>query len=267
MKGKRMVVCALIASFYLAGLCRGARRRYKLKKSRYNLHYIPGLNAKLYIDKGTVDGIKLQLQKGIYWEGNIGDLIAKNTRRGSTVVDAGSHIGIHTIRMARATGKGGRVYSFEPQKKLYVEQKENLRVNKIRNVTLMRKALGERSQVIQMCPYNSTNEGGQLVGKGGDTARMITLDSLNLQNVSLIKADVEYYEYFLFQGARDTIQRCRPVIIFELLDGEPYDICPEHMKTEHRKSKELIESYGYNVHLIHGADYIAFPKERGAVFP
>lgn len=58
---------------------------------------------------------------------------------------------------------------------------------------------------------NSTN---------GDTT-IIKLDSLNLQNVNYIKIDCEGFEYRVLQGARETIQRCRPIIVVE---QKPHDM-------------------------------------------
>lgn len=40
-------------------------------------------------------------------------------RPGSTVVDVGANIGSFTIFFAAATGPQGRVYSFEPQRKMF----------------------------------------------------------------------------------------------------------------------------------------------------
>ena len=45
---------------------------------------------------------------------------------------------------------------------------------------------------------------------------MITLDSLNLDNVGLIQLDVEYYELNVLRGAIETIKKFKPVITCEL---------------------------------------------------
>ncbi|OAG32508.1 hypothetical protein NEDG_02223 [Nematocida displodere] len=243
----------------LAEVTARARKEIVLGGKVYNIYRIPRL-GRFYIDKGTDDSTKKQLAQKIYWEENIGDNLARNARPGSIAVDAGSHMGLHTVRLSKAVGESGQVYSFEPQIKMHREQQGNLKLNKINNVKLFRRALGAESKMVEMCPYNPTNEGGQLVGTGGDKVQMIKLDDLNLENVSVIKADVEYYEYLLFKGAEQTIKRCQPVIIFELIPGgSPYDFCPEEMRTTWFKSKELLESWGYTVELIYGADYIAFP--------
>ena len=44
---------------------------------------------------------------------------------------------------------------------------------------------------------------------------MITLDSLRLNNVSFIKADLQGAETLFLWGARETIKRCKPALRFE----------------------------------------------------
>jgi FkbM family methyltransferase len=232
-----------------------------LDRSKYQKCYVKGLDAYFYVDE-IPDGIKSFLKDGVYWEGTIGNLIKKYVKEGSTAVDVGAHIGIHTIAMSRKAGPQGQVVAFEPQKKMYAEQLLNLKINHCNNVVSIPKALGESSKTIQMNPRNPVNEGGTSIGEGGDFVEMITLDSLNLQNVSLIKVDVEHYEYFVFKGAKETILRNRPVIIFEIMGNFDYKTSPDEVKSQFDRVSALVESYGYKVFQIFGNDHIAFPLER-----
>ena len=45
--------------------------------------------------------------------------------------------------------------------------------------------------------------------------RGLTIDSLKLENVGLIKIDTQGCELHVLRGAAKTIERCHPVIIFE----------------------------------------------------
>jgi FkbM family methyltransferase len=45
----------------------------------------------------------------------------------------------------------------------------------------------------------------------------IAIDELNLETVSAVKIDVEGTELAVFRGMRDTLNRCRPIIIVEIL--------------------------------------------------
>lgn len=250
------LIAACLSFFPVLGLA-GEDSEINLKN--YTISYVPELNAYFYIDD-IPDGIKWHLRQGIYWESGIGNLIKCYVKKGSVAVDIGAHIGIHTITMSRKVGPLGQVIAFEPQKKIYAEHLANLRLNHCTNVMTLRKALGETFQTIQMAATDLTNEGGTPIGTGGDFAEMITLDSLNLQNVSLIKIDVERYEFFVLQGARDTILRNKPVIIFEIMGEHDYNNCSQDIKEQFEKTIQLVASYGYDVTLIFGNDYIALPK-------
>ena len=50
---------------------------------------------------------------------------------------------------------------------------------------------------------------------GGQWAPALTIDSLGLDRVGLIKIDVEGAEHDVIRGAAQTIARCRPVVVVE----------------------------------------------------
>ena len=61
---------------------------------------------------------------------------------------------------------------------------------------------------------NSGNTNVHPTRKGNTEIR--TLDSFNLKQVDYIKVDAEGYEYNIVQGAKETIQRCRPFVHLEM---------------------------------------------------
>lgn len=231
---------------------------FEFNESDYQKCHVPGMDAFFYVDS-IPDGIKSHLRQGVYWEGTIGNLIRDHVKKDSVAIDVGAHIGIHTITMSRKVGPQGAVIAFEPQKKMYVELYQNLKLNNCTNVVPIRKALGETYKTIQMTARDPVNEGGTPIGVGGDSAQMIPLDSLHLQNVSLIKIDVERYEFFVLQGARETILRNKPVIIFEVMGEHDYQTGSQEIRQKFDQVISLVQSFGYKVELIFGNDYIAFP--------
>lgn len=225
----------------------------------YKIYEVPKL-GKFYVDS-IPDAIKGHLRKGIYWESGIGECIRKHTKPNTIAIDLGAHIGIHTITMSKQVGPNGLVISFEPQSKIYRELRNNILLNECsHNVIPLPLAVGECEQMIEMCKPNLFNEGGIQIGSGGNTAKMITLDSLNLNNVSCIKMDVESYELKVLHGSIETLKRNKPVIVFEILGGVDLKH-PNRLET--RKVKEIfnfLEREGYQVNLIHGNDFVATPN-------
>ncbi|HSX11023.1 MAG TPA: FkbM family methyltransferase [Chlamydiales bacterium] len=226
-------------------------------RGNYQKCHVPAANASYYVDE-LPDSIKSILRQGLNWEGNEAILMEKFTREGTLAIDIGAHIGVHTICLSRKVGPRGAVIAFEPQKKMYRELLENLELNQCSNVISLCKALGQTSKAIHLTPVDLANEGGTGVGEGGEPAQMVPLDSLNLQNVSFIKIDVENYELFVLRGAKETILRNNPVIMFEL-NGSHLNEDPVWQKENADQIFSLLASLGYEMHCIFNKDWIAFP--------
>ncbi len=54
--------------------------------------------------------------------------------------------------------------------------------------------------------------------KGPGDIQAIPIDSLRLDDVLLLKLDVEGYEMKVLEGSRETLARCRPFVMMELKD-------------------------------------------------
>ena len=63
------------------------------------------------------------------------------------------------------------------------------------------------------------------------------LDKFELENVSLIKIDVEGFELQVILGALSTIKRCKPIIIVEISN-----------QNTSKKLIQILKKIGYNIH-------------------
>jgi FkbM family methyltransferase len=160
------------------------------------------------------------------WAPNESILCRSFLRPGDTVIDVGANVGNLTMAFAAAVGDRGRVLAFEPQQFPYLCLCANIALNSlIHYVIPYQAAVGDGEGVIDVPTLNPlqqiTNYGGvSLLDKHTtpvQQAPMLTLDSLQLPALRLLKADVEGMEPAVFRGARDTIQRLRPVIWTECL--------------------------------------------------
>jgi FkbM family methyltransferase len=230
-----------------------------LPEGVYRVHDVPTL-GKFYLDD-IKDVIKDRLRKGSTWEGDLVRLFSEHVKPGSTVIDAGAHIGVHTLPLAALAGPQGRVYAFEPQKKIYRELVHNLRLNGVGNAVPLRFALGRGVGVIEMESTVSGNEGHTAVGRGGDRAELRSIDSFAFKNVSFIKIDVEGFEDEVLEGARLTIARHRPVIMVEIQGGYFFiEQAPPEIQAKVAATRALLTGMGYNVRRIRGYDYLATPQ-------
>lgn len=216
-----------------------------------------------YLDE-VKDYIKdYMLKQGLSWEEHIHDLFKKYAKPGTVVLDIGGHIGTHTLNLSRIVGDGGKVYVFEPQAKMFCELAINMHLNKCKNVEMFHNALGSEEKWIEIFipdeEWKKNFEKG-LVNEGhgtvtdtsdqssGDRAKVIRLDSLNLNNVSFIKMDVEGYESEVLKGAEETIKRNKPVMIIEIFNNE-----------ERAQKIKGIENLGYTSAHIGGDDFLFIP--------
>ena len=234
--------------------------------------------------RGPRGGIKETLLHGGVWEPHIVRAMRTYVMPGSATVDVGAYIGTHSMLMGRLVGNAGKVYAFEPQRKIYRELVQNLALNGMDGVVVpARFALGSQRAVIEMDqPQMFLGEGegatpllleGRVaVGSGGDKAEMRPLDDFGLTNLSLIKIDVDGYENPVLEGAAQTIAANRPVVVLEILSsvgvsypGAPVDglpvASPEQLERIHA-TWGLLERHGYEVRPIRAHDYVALPLER-----
>ncbi len=225
----------------------------------YQVSAVHGIGS-FYLDEQK-DAIKDVLRQGHIWEPLVVAQIMKYARPGTVAIDAGAHIGSHTLMLSRHVGPNGRVYAFEPQRKVYRELYYNMQLNSADNVRPLRVAVGDTSGVIEMDPTLEGNEGGTHVGSGGDKAELRTIDSFGFTNVSLIKIDVEHMEDQVIDGARQTILDNRPAILVEIQGGYDYDKVSEERRAKIDHTINKLVELGYGVTRFSGYDYLALPVE------
>ena len=133
----------------------------------------------------------------------------------SVVVDIGANIGVLTAWFAR---RAHEVHAFEPAPRAL----ELLRMNAPSNATIHPLALGEESGLVRFTQAESLDMSA--ISDSGIEVEIRTLDSYGLAP-DLIKIDVEGFEPQVLRGARQTIARHRPLIMFEALSPDALAEC------------------------------------------
>jgi FkbM family methyltransferase len=150
---------------------------------------------------------------------------------GDVVIDAGANIGDMIVPLAR---RAGTVIAFEPQEFLFYTLCGNIAANNLYNVRAHCKAVGDISGKKLFCPspllkdengtpfYDVPMEhyGGVYLTEEPrfetdfqvDT---IAIDDLDLERCDFIKLDVEGDEFKALTGAKNTIEKFKPVMFIE----------------------------------------------------
>jgi FkbM family methyltransferase len=181
-------------------------------------------------------------------------LFAMKSVRGRRVaVDIGGHIGLWSYQMAHDFES---VHAFEAMPAHCECYRKNMA--NFDNVTLHEIAIGAEPGNVQMQTRtaNSSGDTGVAVDGVGVTVPMATLDSFELTDVDFIKCDLEGYELFAMQGARETILANWPIIIVE---QKPHTGGPKRYGISDTAAVEFLETLGYRCIKVISGDYAMVP--------
>lgn len=152
----------------------------------------------------------------------LGDLLA---RMDSPIVgDIGANVGHHSLYFSKLAA---HVHSFEPWSKVRDRLDGHLHDNSIGNVTVHHVALGAEDETrIYYAPTGGNSGTGSFVSthapdrnRPAEPLAIVNgdryLEQNGIEKLDLVKIDVEGWELFVLKGLAQTIDRCRPVVLFE----------------------------------------------------
>ena len=175
-------------------------------------------------------------------------------RDGDIFFDIGANYGLFTLEAAKVVGSHGHVIAFEPSKREAEVLNRNIQQNNLTNVVHVGVALSDgcgtaRFGVATDGGLNSlaANRHQEQVIQNWDEVPTSTLDSWlehqpHLNNVRLIKMDVEGAECKVIVGARLLLAHQAPMLL--------YEVCDATLAGFQNTGKELVEalqSYGYQM--------------------
>jgi FkbM family methyltransferase len=150
---------------------------------------------------------------------------AKEVRPGDVIFDVGAHVGWFSLVLDRLTPEGVRIYAFEPDPVNHAFLRENVELNGAGKVIPVRVALSDREGTARLHRYHPKNLGRHSLlalpdGAGDVEVATTTLDRFRAREglarrpPRLVKIDVEGYEAFVLEGARETLRSC-PLVVQE----------------------------------------------------
>ncbi len=184
---------------------------------------------------------------------------------GVVALDVGANIGVFALEMARLMTDWGSVLAFEPQERLFYALAGNIALNNAFNAKPVCAAVGASTQTIRIPQpdyrragsfgsislrrEDDRHEAGQTLNyDAGVPVMQITIDSLQLPRVDLIKIDVEGMELDVLTGAAETIARWRPALFVE------------HQHVGRQTLAQRLDALGYSM-FDNGRDFLAVHRE------
>ena len=213
------------------------------------------------------DLISDHILNGGFWDAHLKTVIERFGATNRSALDAGAYLGFHSCYMARYFRT---VYAFEPQVEIYRMLCSNLLLNNCHNVVAVNGALYEMpghmrlaDSVEQEIPVPTLN-GGLDYDHVGNAAAMAfqvsdasnptavaaqTVDQLGLADLGFMKVDTQGSDLRVLRGSRQTIERCKPIIVAEY----ERELAKHHGSTWegfHAFFREI----GYNVQVLREQD-------------
>ena len=149
--------------------------------------------------------------------------LSTHLTRNAVCLDIGANIGLTTVLMANFASDG-KVYSFEPSPINLKYLKMNIIQNKFNNIQVIESAVGSECGFVNFimpsqAGANSTVARNVPLDVTFSKVPVITIDnwvkSLNLNQIDLIKIDVEGFEPNVLIGAAKTITQLKPKLYME----------------------------------------------------
>ena len=144
-------------------------------------------------------------------------------------VDIGANIGQHSLYMSQISQ---RVIAFEPFAPVRARLEYHCRLNALNNVAVHALGLGNESKIqpfyapsganagIGSFDPQSTEKGNTCIGELQLVSGDSFFEQAALNQLHLIKIDVEGFEKNVLQGLRNTLIRYRPLIVCEMTYGK-----------------------------------------------
>lgn len=178
--------------------------------------------ARLAIDPSCLDVYTTIATHGNAWDAHVVDACLALLDPGDVFYDVGASVGYITLEAARRVGAQGQVVAFEPQPSLAHHIAVSAALNGMRAVTVYPAMLG-REAGPGVLHVGSHSVHASAIAREPDAAAIAcertTLDALvasgAIRPPNVIKVDVEGAELQVFEGARRTLARFRPALVFE----------------------------------------------------
>jgi FkbM family methyltransferase len=164
-----------------------------------------------------------------YWEMWVTQALARYTKSNTIALDIGANVGYYTMLLADAVGECGKVYAFEPNKRLAKLVRKSANINGFRSrVSVSAIALSDHDAasvgfaIPKVDPKNAglatSPEAIRAFEEQHEVVEVIScaqssVDSLGLANIGTVKIDVEGAEYAVWSGMKQTIERSPEIMI------------------------------------------------------
>jgi len=231
-----------------------------------NAIVLPTIYGNVIVNRHDINQTQFLATRGTAIDQEEINIISQLVEPGMVAVDVGACFGIWTLAFAQ---RAKFVHTFEAQRLICNCICGTLALNSIENVFVYNMAVGASSGKIDVPRYDynkplqvgcvylcpRTKHGDMLSDPlGSESVLLANLDTFQLPQVDMIKIDVEGMELDVLQGARETLERTRPVLYVETI------------LTDREQVKKYLSPMGY-IFTGNEDNLLALPQEKYALEP
>lgn len=207
------------------------------------------------------EGIDLSLFLFGNFQAHVTDTAFYSIPDDSVVIDVGANFGLMSLQFAH-TWKNAEIYAFEPTHYALKKFNRNMELNPdlARRIHVTQSFVGSETKRSTdqkaFASWKVDGTGDKLhpvhfgSAKSTDGIGVLSLDDFvarnNLTRVDFIKIDTDGYEHDVLSGAKDIIQKFKPIIIFEV---------GLYVMSDHKIDFDFYQKYfdSLNYHMINSA--------------
>ncbi len=166
------------------------------------------------------------------------------------LIDVGANLGVFSLTLAQRFSDK-KIHAFEPNPSTFKACQSNILLNNYTNIQTQSLAVANYNGEITF-EANPTDRGTTSISKvdSKHTIKVpcITLDTYaekeSIEEIALLKVDVEGYEELVFQGAKKLLSQRKIAVIY-------YEVCPNNAINTQLKPEDatkLLLSHGYKIY-------------------
>lgn len=199
------------------------------------------------------DALYWPIYHGLGYEPEVTGIAERLIKPGDNVLDVGANVGWFTSLFGKLVGPDGRVIGFEPVPYNFTRLKEHVELNGLsKNTEILPVAVGKEESIVDIHIFENRTKARSSLSPLNETTnftklpvQMITLDDVvkkrGLNDISLMKVDVEGAEYGVLLGAKEILSHDKaPIIIIEINND-----VNDSFGYKASDMKDLLRSYGY----------------------
>lgn len=160
-------------------------------------------------------------------EPTVFEYLKSHAQSGGIVLDIGANVGVFSLLMARWVGEAGQVYAFEPAPESLRALHNHVQLNQLsERIMVVGQAVSDMvgEATFYAHSYNGENSLNSGHRQRVPTARAVrvpvtTVDAFCAAECvapTLLKIDIEGFEWHALRGAKETLARYRPNVLVEV---------------------------------------------------